>query len=354
MRNLGFIILFLLIVGCTKEKIEDNTNQLQHRWTAHPNFVYDRVSVLNSYADSNNLYFLGRYFTVFSDSGKQIKNYVLNGEFNINYKLPIGQLFYLQPGDPSTGYVSVQGIKPIASNNCRGISIKRIDNSFVYSHFINYWSSECMKINSENQILIPYNTSDNSVSFQLIDMKINTDDKYWIDDTLKTKKITISSGSPQTNLTFVYSLFSNKDYYFATLENAYKIKSDGSFSKILDGRVSKFFHKNDTLYSLVSGFIYQSTNDGDSWINIGAIPQNFDMLNYLDYYLVNNEIIGTYNAQLFHLIINKNTLTVKEIDNDGLVNNSITSVSKYHDKVYVTTLSGVYYINYKDFFNYKP
>jgi hypothetical protein len=211
-----------------------------------------------------------------------------------------------------------------------------------------------MKINSENQILIPYNTSDNSVSFLLVDMKIDKVDKYWIDDTLKTKKIIIYSGSPLINLTFIFSLFSNKDYYFATLENTYKIKSDGSFSKILDGRVGKFFQKNDTLYSLVSGFIYQSTNDGDNWINFGAIPQNLNSLNFLDYYLVNNEIIGTYNAQLFHLTINKNSLTVKEIDNDGLANNSITSISKYYDKVYVTTLSGVYYINYKDFLKYKP
>ncbi|WP_125869943.1 hypothetical protein [Williamwhitmania taraxaci] len=114
-----------------------------------------------------------------------------------------------------------------------------------------------------------------------------------------------------------------------------------------------FFYKGDTLYGISpsDAVLYQSLNDGDSWTSLGKINPDFSLLNF---YTLDNEIIGTYKAQLFHFSISTTGITVKEIDNDGLAYNTITSVSKYTDKVYVSTLTGVYYISYKNFFTYKP
>jgi hypothetical protein len=40
--------------------------------------------------------------------------------------------------------------------------------------------------------------------------------------------------------------------------------------------------------------------------------------------------------------------------NDGLAGNQILSACRFRDRVYVTTLSGVFHKSYDDFLPYKP
>ena len=96
---------------------------------------------------------------------------------------------------------------------------------------------------------------------------------------------------------------------------------------------------------------------GKSWFKISDLVLNPEdistWLRHFQYYDVDNEIIASSMDRLFHINIQDNKAIVKEIDNDGLKANYITSVSKFKENVYVTTLTGVYYISYKEFFNYK-
>jgi hypothetical protein len=62
--------------------------------------------------------------------------------------------------------------------------------------------------------------------------------------------------------------------------------------------------KSDTLYAFsFDGSILRSTNDAEDWIKLGTGNSDLARLNY---YLVNNEVIGTYFSQLFHFKIDGN------------------------------------------------
>lgn len=250
-----------------------------------------------------------------------------------------------------TSYVGINGLNPINQANRNCIFVNKVDTNFQCFAFPPYWRCECMKINNQSQILIPYYTKgiSSKLKFLISTVKyyqLNSDN--YVDYTpINSKIITLPEGN------YLNYLFSHKDYFIASSDKTYKIKSDGSVSEIFSDLMFNFFYKGDTLYGISpsDAVLYQSLNDGDSWTSLGKINPDFSLLNF---YTLDNEIIGTYKAQLFHFSISTTGITVKEIDNDGLAYNTITSVSKYTDKVYVSTLTGVYYISYKNFFTYKP
>jgi hypothetical protein len=344
MKIIYYLAISFFLIGCTKEKIVKEFRPVDYRWKPHLTFIYDDATVLNSFTFNNNLYFIGNSFVVFSDSGKKVVNYVSQGEFNINYKLPINSIFYIDFSEVSS-YIGIHGIAPLAMNNGRGIWINEIDTSFSYFAFPGYKNGECMKINNQNQILIPYHAKYSKVSIMLVNMKLdNEGSDYWIGDTLKTRILRFS------NERSVYNLFSSKDYFIVSMDSTYKIKANGDASKVVNDNLWKVFQRNDTLYGISYNKIYRSIDNGDNWAIISEKSSDLVRLNY---YIINNAIIATYYAQLFHIAINNDSFTIKEIDNDGLVNNYITSVSNYSDKIYVTTLTGVFYIDNKDFFTYK-
>ncbi len=50
---------------------------------------------------------------------------------------------------------------------------------------------------------------------------------------------------------------------------------------------------------------------------------------------------------------NEGFTDVRELVNDGLAGNAITSISLFNNKVYATTLSGVFTKELEEFFTYK-
>jgi hypothetical protein len=152
-------------------------------------------------------------------------------------------------------------------------------------------------------------------------------------------------------------IFSKDDYFILGLGETYRINSNGIFSLVHEGALERVFQKNDTLYGVEYDGLFSSINNGKSWFKISDLELNPEdistWLRHFQYYDVENEIIASSMDRLFHINIQDNKAIVKEIDNDGLTTNYITSVSKFKENVYVTTLTGVYYISYKEFFNYK-
>jgi hypothetical protein len=209
-----------------------------------------------------------------------------------------------------------------------------------------------MAINNKGQALIPYNSYDpitniSSNNFFFLLANINIKNDGLTAEIAKSQTVTVDNDGP-----YMSNLFTYKDYFITYLRKNYKIYSDGKVKQIAPNYIlKKVFQKSDTLYAFSNdGSILRSTNDAEDWIKLGTGNSN---LAYLNYYLVNNEVIGTYFSQLFHFKIDGNNITIKELDNDGLVTRYITSVSKFKDKVFVTTLTGVYTVDYKTFFKYK-
>jgi len=352
MKNLSYFLLVLLLTGCTKEKIIEK--EKEYRWKVQTGFSYQDAVVLNSYATSDKLYLIGRSFYTLSDSLSEDGGYprttLLNYGFNIDNRMPIkDQIYVYSFGDSSINVIPTKNTVNNVSNGSFWINMKERVSDFYEFVFVIYWGGECMKINNQNQILIPYKDKAYKLSFLLMD--INVEQEFVIGgdkaDTLKTRIIRFHDEYG------INSLFSTKDYFIVSADRkTYKIKSDGSAIKVFDGIFTSIFQKSDTLYGIRPGRIYRSVDNGESWPDSGDIISEFS--SFMNFCLINNEIIATYYDQIFHVVINNGTFTVREIDNDGLEYNFITSVSKYKNKVFVTSETGVYYIDYKEFFTYKP
>ena len=93
--------------------------------------------------------------------------------------------------------------------------------------------------------------------------------------------------------------------------------------------------------------MFYSTDNGFTWTEGYETPWELVLLNYAK---INGKLIGYRYAQLFEITINENEFQAKELDNDGLEGKSITSVSKFDNKVYLTSLSGVFYKPVDEFF----
>jgi hypothetical protein len=362
MKKATLFLLFgiMIFLGCRKEnQIEipaPVAAEKQYRWKLDSNFIKDNAVIANSFATENELYLYGKYFSVvtFDKNNKElVENYQLRGEPNTNFKMPISETFFINTFQRIIVYfIPTQG--PVTEYNTSSYRFGNINPNLTSDLFFpSYKSGQCMAINKKNQALIPYTTSDpstntysNALNFVLSDVNVIYEGQRAT--ITKTKSVSINDADFGLS-----NLFTHKDYFIANLRSTnYKIYTDGTVKQIYrDGAIRRIIAKNDTLYAFSnSGDILRSTNDAEDWVKLSTENPNISNFNY---YIMDNEIIGTNMNQLYHFVINGNNLVIKEIDNDQLVTPHITSISKFKDKVFVTTMSGVYIAEHKSFFKYK-
>jgi len=332
-------------MGCTKEIIIEK--EKEYRWKANSSFVNKFAIVLNSYGTENKLNIVGYNFfseidPAITDEGN-FQFYSKLGDDNMDYKMPVNENIFVN-ADAKTFIITPTS--EAMGPNSAFIDFDKIDKDFNRFGFVYRIAGECVKINNKNQILVPYQAIYGDFKFLLINLK-DESASHTI-DTLETKIL-------NTGLASGYAgpiMFTNKDYFLVSMVNTFKVYADGSFSKVFDGGFKKMYYQNGILYGYTYDEIYCSYDDGENWILSGEISEQFIL--QMQYLFIDNEIILTYNSQMFHQEIVDNKINLMEIDNDGLDGKFITSINKCNDKVFVTTLSGVYYIPYKDFFVYKP
>ena len=310
MKNAILVTLLsiLIFLGCTKEKIIEIPVPVdkQYRWKLDSNFLYDNSIISNSFATENELYLYGKYFSVLTydkNSKQNVINYRLRGEPNNNFKMPISTSYFVNIYQNTTYFISTK--YPVLEYGHSTYKFGYINPNLATNLALPFYElGQCMAINNKNQVLIPYTTFDPSR-----DVNIGSNYTFLMADVSdksngeairieKTKTVSVDNGGYPLN-----NLFSNKDYFIASLKTNYKISSDGKVKCIASNYFfKKVFQRGDTLYAVSDdGNLLRSTNDADDWNSVGKLPFSFTNSHY---YLINNEVIGTYFSQLFHFQIN--------------------------------------------------
>jgi len=115
------------------------------------------------------------------------------------------------------------------------------------------------------------------------------------------------------------------------------------------------FRHAGAFFGFANDGLYKPTNGKDwapvSGMTANATLNNLQMLNY--HALSNGLLIATYNDQMFKVELSEKELKLIELDNSGLDGNKITSIARFRDKIYLTTLSGVFYRGEDKFLTYK-
>lgn len=358
MNKILFIIsLSLLLISCENEKIIEV--EKEYKWKSHLNFRYNDVVQMNSYATKDRLFFLGynSFSTLVPDSISNpdlpfvgnVAHYDNWSEQPSEKKLPICADYFISY-NPINGWVAfIPTMNPVTSGTSVSLNIKFIDSTYAYFDLLHFSSGECISINEQNQALIPYVSfvdSKNILKLAMVDIKAESIYNVKL-DTVKTKMLSITDDY-QYN---VIALESIGNYFFLTTNSkVYRIDNLGNIETVLGTRLNKIIESSGTLYGFGSDNIYMSSDNGLTW-NIGySVQHDFSLLNYTK---IDNKIIGYRYGQLWDISVSETELIAKELDNDGLDGISITSVSKFDGKVYLSTLSGVYYKLADEFFDYK-
>lgn len=108
-----------------------------------------------------------------------------------------------------------------------------------------------------------------------------------------------------------------------------------------DEAVFQMFRLENNLFAVGSRTLFISRDEGENWsVYAGASGAR---ATWLSYFNVGNEVYAAINSQIWRVILSGNNFFFKELDNDGLETNHITSVNKAGKYAFVTTLSGLYY-----------
>jgi hypothetical protein len=273
--------------------------------------------------------------------------------FNSFIKQPIGKDFFIEV-NKANNYVIVKSTKnPVSDGTMFGLNFAFIDTSFralALEYFYN--TSEVAVISSENQFVIPVFTRadrSNPTLYQVgVQVKADNFSRTKVDTTFVRKIILDNTGSLNGE---VYSLHSYYGKFFVGCgSSTFLIRADGTHNKVLDEEAQLYFEYGNNLYTLGNNTVYKSTDKGESWMAVYKVSFGGGAIRGFN--IGDNAFIfnGDKIAQLF---LSPDAITSKELVNDGLAGNQITSVSRFKDRVYVTTLSGVFYKPYEQFLTFK-
>lgn len=360
--------VFLFFTNCQKEQIVTEYIEKEFSWKQHPNFMYTNSYQLNSFANDTCMVFYGlnRITTIgiedFTSYTDEIANDVINN-FLPSYDYSNGLKYAITPDfmvnyeeyDPylEKGVVHISSTRsPNHSDYEIDICLPDIDKGFVEYNLVPAFSSECIVANDKKQILIPYLSKGAALNMLLVELKMYEHWTYRMAvDTVKTKIVKLNEGYRVRYLHTVDS-----DFYVGTDTKTYKIGSDGSVKTEHNYQFTDIIDKGDTLFAVaqnMSGYDFEflrSVDRGSSWQTIVVLPSMYGSINYT---VINDIIIGYRYSQLWEFTPTENGIEIKELDNYGLDGNYITSVVKYNDKVFVSSLSGVYYKDIEELFAEK-
>lgn len=338
------ILAAILCVSCSKT----TETVLEPSWKLVEELDGTNKIILNSYVtpDSTKMYIstLFRFWKIDSGAEEPITVYNNYGfsPLSMNYKPAISDLITAYSDKNLTAIILKLNEDPSSkSYDYKRISIFDIDSTFSSNANIELWGywTPIGAFNEQNQFLTVI--LDAGAFFCLVN--------YGFDNSSSGIKI----DSIQNNNFFPGYLcmndiisFNNRFFVATSFTAPYIVYSTGDYQKMDIPTCLEFFSYQDTLYAFTSSFyLYYSNDLGESWEMYAHFtgPSSFF------------EINGTLCAHRDDDIheIDFDAGEVRELDNWGLEGNEITSINEFNGKVYISTLSGLFYRELDEFFTYK-
>ncbi|RYF70945.1 MAG: hypothetical protein EOO39_14815 [Cytophagaceae bacterium] len=353
-----FLILVSIASWSCKEKVIDTPTPVPDpglTWQLNDDFLFDRKNQLTSYADSNLIMLSGSQTTAIAPGSERPKTDTTFIHYG-GQAQPNGRTDYRPLLHPSfigfifNDFVSIiPTASPVQSYVNTVVRFPALDPDFANFDLIPASNGETIVANNQNQLIVPYRRYDRSYNTPVINgglinialITVNVPSPPYIQlKTDNTKIIDLPSGN------FLYAISSIGRYFLVSAgSGTYRILPDGSYQKTYPYSFLNLFTFKGVVYGITTANtgtlkLAASTDQGNTWsILVDQLPDAYRLFNYKT---VNNQLIATYNSQLFQLTITPTTLSTVELDNTGLYGNKITSVAQFRNTVYVSTLSGVF------------
>ena len=341
------LVLYVGLAACDEESVPPAAEPLP-QWEEDQRFLYDLRGQYNAASDGNNLYLLGKKHLShleLKDSVESVTHSILWMDYNQNHKMPVTSQISLTADHQAVR--AIPNSNPVLGNSDLYLHFPSLDTAFIGFGFPSFHMSDCMAINSRNEFLVLYYArtvpEENIIKGLVV---ATTTESYGPEsnylDTARTWAIDLPG--------YLYALYAfGEDFYVLVDAGTYKINTTRTAHRVSDKALYKMFTIDGRLYGLHNQELYTS-HQGDDWELVGNVDFDISLLNYQ---MVEDKTIAYYNSQLFHLEQKEGVIHYTELDNTGMESHKITSVARLGPRVYVTTLSGVFFKEYNSFLNPK-
>ncbi len=357
------LILYLFTVTFLTSCDDENTPEIEtgedYVWQEFQGLLSTGKYILNSTVAEDHLSFLAPELLITIDSNHQIARQILGLTWDMRSLKPaMNNGFYLSlnEGNPTTlengtfqlGYFNLWG----SGLNYLTLSILKYDStySWIADKKIT-WSQEYGAF-GDNEFLIDYRSEEypDQVNYLLVSYVFRPGQ--------------LALGEPNFELTDVELFqfdapgsFGNSGafycdgIFFVSIDNrGLYILQEDEFVRCqnIDFASTIFFH-NDAYYA-VSNQTLLISPDGFAWNDLAVFNMSLDHSNFT---IIEDQVIVASNDQLFQVNFDADSLAIMEIENRGVSGHHITSIQEHHDRIYCTTLSGLFYTELERFFTYK-
>lgn len=359
-KLVGVVLIFASIfTQCKKDDDDGEIQTIENKWKPSNLFKYENKLQTNSLAVDDKLVFTGQNYSIGevdqNNPGTLTTENWSMPVYKYNYKPAISNSFFVYPiGD---NFIRFQSL----FDNTSDIGNKDLympDIDTLFSGFKNLYITrgEGTLVNNKNQCLIPYNVkfaspingASGELRFLIAHLGYKNSFGDSTLDTISAHKI-ISNH----NITYLSDLNTVDEYFFVSAgSKTLRISPDFTVQNCFNGILTEIFKHQDRYIGISNTGTYQSFDNGLTWEL--KFPTSIYLANLI-FHEMDNNILGVYKDQIFHFEFDfaNNVLYTKEIVNEGLEDKQITSLALYNDKVYISTLSGIYEEEYITFFEYK-
>ncbi len=358
LTNPFFICLLFSLLSCTKEKIITIETERKYNWKELEQFSYFSKIQLNSHSNDGNLLIMGINSltqiekNVTAPDSIDLKIYLLPLNNTVFSKLPISDDIFL---GNNGNKLSLNTCYNLGGNAyTEWINLSEIDSLSAGISSIDAFRGDNIGLNTAHQCLVPYDRyidNTNAViqkgsNFFIITCRIEKTEF----EQIQVDKIDKLSFSPEKG--DLFKIESIDEYFFIVLAyNTYRIDKNMDVKLVHEGLINDIFRDGQKYVATgASGFLY-SYDEGITWQKKADETDTY--FRYATYVSIDDRIIAFINGQIWECDFGENEIVLKELDNDGLEGNKITSISKFENQIYVTSLSGVFNKSATKFFQYK-
>lgn len=345
-------LLLLLFTSCTKEteKIVFVPVPQTPSWATYDKINYFSKGCTNSIATKNFLFVYNNQQGISKvDKNGNTDNYIYCGAY------PLGQKPLLTPY--AGAYLADNKfleIKPLdffcsSPSNSLYLPFAALDSSFSYIPYSSGYNRYFMGINGDQVLFLPYaSANDPHLKFLLVHLDIDTVNTINGIDSFSCQKLKIHEVLDPTNQISpnVTSVYSGEHSFLVSVTTfngedcTFKINSDGVYTKVLNFPIGQVFKYGNLLYGINYDQVYVSADEGSSWTPRYIFQEPIGRFTFVP---LGQELYCYSWDKLGVVKIDAQTFNISAILSGGLNGHYITSLTEFDDKVFVSTLSGVFY-----------
>lgn len=352
------IALVSIFIQCKKDD-DCDIQIIEKKWKPTNLFKYENKLQTNSLAVDDKIVFTGHYYSI-GEVDQNNPGTLSTKHFSLpinkhNYKPAISTSFFVYP--ISDHLIRFQSLfNNIADVGNKDLYMPDIDTLFSEFKNIYFTRGQSTLVNNQNQCLIPYkvkfpsstNGTSSELRFLIAELGYNNSSGFNTLDTISTHKIIANH-----NINYLSDLNSVEEYFFVSSgSKTIRISPDFTIQNCFNGVLTEIFKHQDRYIGISNTGTYESFDKGLTWQL--KFSTSMSLANFI-FHELDHHILGVYQDQIFHFKFDfaNNVLYTKEIVNEGLEDKRITSLALYNDKVYISTLSGIYEEEYITFFEFK-